>query len=229
MSFHVVCSGCGAISGPSVGICPYCKSVMLTNDESSSSKEVSAIAEAYGQGRGALSLALAKKYYLENPKAKQDINFLILYVKLLIESEGPSVLISGLLEESFLLDQQNQEVLDYLDLIDAKLALRKGSNDEGEVKLKHLIRRSPHNVHANFILGSHLYWVDKEAALAVGYLETCVKLSPNFLRAWGCLSAIYQELGDLHLALNALHHCVGLETEKTMKEFFQGEIERLSQ
>ena len=33
MNFEIICSNCGAPSSPTIGVCPYCKAVMTTEDE----------------------------------------------------------------------------------------------------------------------------------------------------------------------------------------------------
>jgi len=219
MSFEQVCSGCGAPSGPSVGICPFCKTIMASPNGGNFLQEKS-ITQLYEKGRLDLALVLAKKLYMEDPESKKDISFLMLYAKLLIDTEGPSSLIKSTLSEAHFIDPANSDVLDYLELMEVRNYLRKGPNDIGEVQLKNLIRRSPKNVHAHFLLGTHLFWTDEMPQEAIPHLETCVRLSPNFLRAWGCLGAIYKKLGNPQLAMRAFQKCAELETESRMKEYF---------
>jgi hypothetical protein len=47
-----------------------------------------------------------------------------------------------------------------------------------------------------------------------------VRLHPNFLRAWGCLGAIYKKLGNAQLAQMAFQKCAAIETNQNMKNFF---------
>jgi cytochrome c-type biogenesis protein CcmH/NrfG len=110
--------------------------------------------------------------------------------------------------------------LDYLEILEAKNCLKKGINDAGEVMLKNVLRRSPKNVHAHFLLGTHLFWVDSESPMAIPHLETCVRLQPYFLRAWGCLGAIYKKMGNAQLAQMAFNKCASIETNPSMREFF---------
>lgn len=219
MSFEQVCSGCGATSGPSVGICPFCKTLMTSSSDGNSLQEKS-IAQLYEKGRLDLALVLAKKLYTEDPASKKDIGFLMLFAKILIDTEGPSSLTKGVLSEAHLLDPSNQDVMDYLELMEIKTYLKKGHNDTGEVQLKNLIRRSPGNTHAHFLLGTHLFWTDEQPQMAIPHLEICVRQSPNFLRAWGCLGAVYKKLGNTQLAMRAFQKCAELETESKMKEYF---------
>ena len=219
MSFEQVCSGCGAASGPSVGICPFCKTVMASPNDGNFLQEKSII-QLYEKGKLGLALVLAKKLYTEDPKSKKDVSFLILYAKILIDAEGPSSLINGVLSDAHFIDPTNADVLDYLELMEVRNYLKKGPNDIGEVQLKNLIRRSPKNVHAHFLLGTHLFWTDEMPQEAIPHLEICVRLSPNFLRAWGCLGAIYKKLDNPQLAMRAFQKCAELETEIRMKDYF---------
>ena len=95
MSFELVCESCGALSGPSVGMCPFCKSVLSRPDSEITGQD--SLLQMYNSGRVDISLNLASKIFQENPKAKQDLSFLMLYVKILVETEGPSSLINSLL------------------------------------------------------------------------------------------------------------------------------------
>ena len=219
LSFELICSGCGAASGPSVGICPFCKTVMTSPNDKNFEQE-SSIAQFYEKGRVDLALSLAKKMYDNDPESKKDVGFLLLYAKILIDTEGPTSLIKGVLFEAHLVDPSNKDILDYIDLTEAKGYLKKGLNDAGEVQLRNLIRRSPNNIHAHFLLGTHLFWEDEQSQIAISYLETCVRLSPNFLRAWGCLGAIYQKMGNPQLATRAFQKCADLEPGTKMKEYF---------
>lgn len=226
MSFELICTGCGAASGPSVGICPFCKTVM-TSPNDNNFEQQNSISQLYENGRLDLALTLAKKMYNYDPESKKDVGFLLLYAKILIVTEGPTSLIKSVLSEAYLFDPSNKDVLDYLELIEAKSYLKKGLNDTGEVQLQNLIRRSPNNLHAHFILGTHLFWADEQSQMALPYLETCVRLSPNFLRAWGCLGAIYKKMGNPQLAMRAFQKCAELEPETKMKEYFQQQIKSL--
>lgn len=221
MSFEIVCSGCGAMSGPSVGVCPFCKTLMKSVGGEGSAG--ASIQKVYEEGKLDTALDLAKKMYAEE-KSKKDPRFLILFAKILIDTEGPSSMIRSVLAEAHLLDPQNPEVLDYMEMMEAKYNLKKGLNDAAEVQLKKLLRRTPKNYHLLFILGSHIFWIDGAPAAAVHYLEECVRLSPNYLRAWGCLGAIYKKLGNEPMAARAFQKCIQLENDPKMKEFFQSQL-----
>lgn len=226
MSFELICPGCGASSGPSVGVCPFCKTVLASVDGAESGHEGS-VATIYESGKLDMALTLAKKLYETDEKLKKDVSFLLLYAKILIDTEGPTSLVRSVLAEAHLYAPSNQEVLDYLEVMEARQYLKKGLNDNGEVRLKKLLRRSPQNVHAHFFLGTHLFWVDEQMEMAIPHLETCVRLSPNFLRAWGCLGAIYKKMGHSQLAERAFQKCLDLEPETKMREYLTREIESL--
>lgn len=226
MSFEIVCEGCGAISGPSVGVCPFCKTVLAkTKNAITGHNELT---EAYQKGNMELALCIAKKLHTENKKATKDVSFLLLYAKILLETEGPSSQINALLTEALLLEPENNEVRDYMDIIQAKGSFKKGVNDAGENALKLVLKRSPENVHALFLLGSHLYWVESAAPAAAHYLERCVKVAPNFLRAWGCLSAVYKGMNNIQLSQRSLQKCIEIETNPSMKEYFFTELKKLA-
>jgi tetratricopeptide (TPR) repeat protein len=220
MSFELICRGCGATSGPSVGLCPFCKSVMISPNDKNSEQENS-IQQLYQKGRLSLALSLAKKMYSDNLESKKDVGFLLLYAKILLETEGPTSLIKGTLSEAHLTDPSNKDILEYLDLIEAKGYLKKGINDNGEAQLTNILRRSPNNIHAHFLLGTHLFWIEDQSQMAIPHLEACVRLSPNFLRAWGCLGAIYKKMGNPQLAQRAFQKCAELESDTNMIEYFR--------
>lgn len=219
VSFDIVCSGCGAPSSPSVGVCPFCKTVMAKADgESSPTSE--ALSRLYQEGNLVGALNLATGMLKAKPELSQDLSFALCYAKILIEAEGPSSRIRSVLGEAHISAPQNPEILDYLEIIEAKNLFKKGANDPGESALRKLLRRSPTNVHAHFLLGTHLFWVENDLTGAIPHLETCVRLHSNFLRAWGCLGAIYKKLGNAQLAQTAFRKCASLETNPAMREFF---------
>ncbi len=226
MSFDVVCEGCGAVSGPSVGMCPFCKTVQYRQGAEMAGQN--SVVEFYQKGNVELALSLAKKLYSKDEKSKKDISFLLLYAKILLETEGPDSLINSLLTEGLLLDSQNSELKDYLELSQARPNLKKGIDDLGELALKNILRRSPDNIHALFLLGSHLYWVDSSYISSVHYLERCVQLAPKFLRAWGCLSVVYKKLGNVQLCHRSLQKCIEIETNPNMKQYFVDELKKIA-
>lgn len=227
MSFDITCPGCGALSGPYVGVCPFCKTVMTT-EQSKNAQQTSSLLELCESGRTDMALVVAKKMYTSDEKYKKDLNFLLTYVKILIDIEAPSSQVNGLLAEAHMIDPKNQEVLDYIELMQAKTNLKRGIHDSGEMQLKSLLRRVPHNPHALFILGSHLFWQESQPTMAIYYLENCVKLAPSNVRAWGCLGMIYQKMNNPQLAQRAFNKCLELEKSPSMRTYFQQELNKVS-
>lgn len=219
MSFEAVCHNCGAPSGPSVGVCPFCKSVM-TNSNEQEAAGTNNLLKLYNEGKIERALALGTTMLKSKPDLKSDIQFVITFVKVLIETEAPSSQIRGLLAEASLVAPDNKDLIDYMEIIEAKNGLKKGLNDSGEIILRNVLRRSPNNIHAHFLLGTHLFWVDSQSPMAIPHLETCVRLHPNFLRAWGCLGALYKKMGNAQLAKMAFEKCATIETNPSMKEYF---------
>jgi cytochrome c-type biogenesis protein CcmH/NrfG len=220
MSFPIVCPNCGAPSGPSTGVCPFCKTAVVSA-AGEGPRGGAAVKKAYEAGDLPLSLSLCASVAADDPKAMEDPDFLLTYARILIESEGPSSKIKSLLGRAYSLQPENPAVSEYLEIVDAKSQLTPEKNDLGEKKLSEILRRSPNNVHALFLLGAHLFWVSREPGPSIRYLERCVSLRPNFLRAWGCLGSVYESLGNRSLSANAYRRCVSLERDPEMRSFFE--------
>ena len=199
MSFDAICSNCGAPSSPSVGICPFCKSVM-TNKKSQDTPTITKIRELYDKGDMEKALVLARQAEKEKPKLLENASFVLLYVQILIETDGPSSKIRSLLTQAYLKEGENSQLSEYREIIEAKNNLSHVKNDIGEQALVNIIRRSPKNPHALFLLGSHLCWIENEYARAIQLLERCVVLRPNWLQANGCLAALYKKADNPTLA-----------------------------
>ncbi len=191
MNFEIACSNCGAVSSPVVGVCPFCKSIMTTADGSKSTASVSKIQSLYDEGSLDLALSLAAALEKGDPDSLKDVNFVLLYTQILIEVDAPSSKTKSLLNQALVADSFNPDLLEYLEIVEAESNLSSESGDAGEVALANIVRRSPQNVHALFLLGSHLYWVEKDPQRALRYLEQCVRFRPNFIRAKACLAAVY--------------------------------------
>lgn len=226
MSFPTVCRGCGSLSGPSVGVCPFCKTIMANKKTAAegSGATTDFLRKLYVEGRLDQATLTAHRAYRGDEKARKDADFLLMYAKVLIDTEGPGTLIRGVLAEAAIQAPENSEIQDYNELMAARQLLRKGVNDEGEQRMKAVLRRAPQNFHAHFFLGTHLFWVDEQPALALSHLETCARISPKFLRVWGCLGAIYKKLGHKPLADAAFRKCIELETDETMLAYFKTQI-----
>jgi predicted Zn-dependent protease len=225
MSFDLICSSCGAPSGPSTGVCPFCKAVLDAGAASESDRSLNDLKRLYREGALARALALGATLESSKPKLLENVSFLVLFAKILLESEGPTTKIKGLLGKAYALKSEDSEVTDYLEITEAKSMLVRDKDDAGEQRLKDLLRRSPDNVHALFFLGAHLFWMCDDSGTAIRLLERCVSRHPGFLRAWGCLGAIYEKLGNAPLSAKAFQRCVALESEPGMKAFFKSKVE----
>jgi cytochrome c-type biogenesis protein CcmH/NrfG len=224
MSFDLICPNCGAPSGPSVGVCPFCKTT-LSGIIRKEDQTITSIRRLYRDGKIDRALVLSNVLEREKPKMLENVGFLLLFAKILIETEGATSKIRNLLTKAFLLDPENEEASEYLEIIDAKTQLKKGLNDLGEQTLKNIIRRSPTNPHALFLLGTHLFWTEGLTSEAIKHLERCLEVRPNFLRAWACLGTIYRQIGQPALAVRAFRRCTALETNQRMRDYFKGMIE----
>lgn len=230
MSFDLKCNNCGAPSASSIGVCPFCKSVMLSGNKSNPSKQdllLTQLRKHYRQGKLSLVLAGLKQLFSTKPKYKENVSFLDLYLRVLFETDAPGSNIRSVISLILLQDANNQAALDFLDLQDAKSHLTAQKNDHGEKMIRSVIARSPKNPFAHFLLGSHIFWTEKDYTKSIIHLEKCTKLHPNFLRAWGCLGALYREIGNSSLAADAFRKAASLETDKKMKQFFIKNIKAL--
>ena len=227
MSFDTICNGCGAPSSPSVGICPFCKTVMTSSKNGSDQKTIDAFLQLYHQGETQRALIIGAELERQKPDLRADLLFALTLAKVLLESEAPTSRILSLLTHAYLHHPDSQDLNEYIEIVNAKNALQRGAEDPGEIALKNILRRSPQNLHAHFILGGHYFWTDELALPAVAHMETCVRLRPDFLRAWGCLGAIYRKIGNNTLSHMAFQKCAQLETDPKMKAFFVAQAAQL--
>ena len=219
MSFDIICTHCGALSSPTMGICPYCKSVMATEAE----KEIPAIANIkkfFNDGQLERALSLSKALEIQKPESLKSKEFVLLYAQILLETEGPSTKIKSLLNQILIDYPADPQLLEYLEVAEAESNLSRQKDDAGEIALANIIRRSPENTHALFLLGSHLFWAEKDAQRALRYLEQCVKIRPNFFRAKACLAAVYKALKMDDLAMFFCNECASKTSDPEMKRFF---------
>ena len=118
MSFDIVCSSCGAASSPMVGICPFCKAVLVSKEEKTS-PTITKIRELYNQGKTDQALSLATTADKKKPELLKNASFVLLYVQVLIEIDGPSSRIKSLLTEGLLEHPGNPQLSEYLELAQA--------------------------------------------------------------------------------------------------------------
>ena len=102
MSFELVCGQCGAVTGPSVGVCPFCKSVMAKPAESGRDPAAETIRRYFQEGKIEDALAMASLAETQDPNAMKDVDFLVLFARILIESEAPTTKIRTLLAKALL-------------------------------------------------------------------------------------------------------------------------------
>ncbi len=219
MSFDIICANCGAPSSPAIGVCPYCKSVMTTAEEKSN-PAIGNIKEFFNDGQLEKALSLARTLETQRPDSLKSKEFILLYVQILIEAEGPSTKIKSLLNQALIDNPSDPQLLEYLEVAEAESNLSREKNDAGEIALANIIRRSPENVQALFLLGSHLFWVEKDAQRALRYLEQCVRLSPNFFKANACLAAVYKTLKMDDIATRFCNECASKATDPQVKKLF---------
>lgn len=219
MNFDIVCANCGALSSPAIGVCPYCKSVMTTEVEKKT-PAIGSIKKSFNDGQLEKALSLAKALETQKPDSLENKDFVLLYTQILLEAEGPSTKIKSLLNKALVDNPSDPQLLEYLEVAEAESDLSREKDDAGETVLTDIIRRSPKNVHALFLLGSHLFWVKKDAQRALRYLEQCVRIRPNFFRAKACLAAVYKALKMDDLAVRFCIECASKTSDPKMKEFF---------
>lgn len=219
MSFDIICSNCGAPSSPVIGVCPYCKSIMTTEAEKTT-PAITNIKKAFSAGNLEQALSLAKALETQKPELLKNAEFVLLYTQILIEVDGPSSKTKSLLNQALIDNPLDPRLSEYLEIVEAEANLSHDKDDAGEVALANIIRRSPENVHALFLLGSHLFWIEKDYQRALRYLEQCVRLRPAFIKAKACLASVYKELGRNDLAVKLFMECAASTNDSYLKNFF---------
>jgi hypothetical protein len=221
MNFEIACSNCGAISSPVVGICPFCKSVMTrAADGAKQAGSVPLIQSLYDGGKIEQALALAATLEKKDADSVKDTNFVLLYTQIQIETEAPSSKTKSLLNQSLIANPSHPDLLEYLEIVEAEFNLSIEGGKDGETSLVNIIRRSPKNVHALFLLGRYLFWVKNDPQGALRYLESCVRFRPNFIRAKACLAAVYKALNMTDVSERLMNECVAKTSDSRTKEFF---------
>ena len=86
MSFEINCSNCGAPSSVSVGICPYCKKNFKNKKrKKDESPLISRIKADYKAGKVDDVISACKQMYTNKEKMRENNNFLLIYLKALLE------------------------------------------------------------------------------------------------------------------------------------------------
>lgn len=222
MNFEIACSNCGAVSSPVVGVCPFCKSIMTkAADGTKQDASVPFIQSLYDDGKLEQALALAAAFEKQDPESVKNANFVLLYVQIQLEVDAPSSKTRSILNQALVANPSHPDLLEYLEVVEAEFHLTRESGNEGEVALANIIRRSPKNVHALFLLGRYLFWVEGDPQRALKYLESCVRLRPNFIRAKACLAAVYNALNMKDVAARLMSECSAKASDSSTKEFFK--------
>lgn len=222
MSFEINCPNCAAPSNPSVGICPYCKTILAPKGERGKvDTTVTALKKKYREGKLGFVLRSCDQMLRNKPKYKENVDFLIFYVKVLIQADASTSKIRTVLSWLSLYAADNLEAIDLIELVEAKDQFTDEKDDLGEQKMRALIKRDPNNYLAHFLLGAHLYWVEKDYRQAIIHLEKTVQSHKGFLRAWGCLGALYKSIGQFTQGQQAFLKAAELESESSMRQFFK--------
>lgn len=222
MNFETICQNCGALSSPAVGVCPYCKSIMVTDaEEEKQTPSISKIRSLLNEGDVDQALVLAQTLEAQKPDVAKNAGFALLYAQILIEVDASSSKIRSVLNHATVENPSDARLSEYLEIVEADSNLSHEKDDAGEVALANVIRRSPENAHALFLLGSHLLWVENDTQRSLAYLERCVRLRPNFFRAKACLAVIYKKLGLNGNAERLLNECAAKTSGQGMKDFLR--------
>lgn len=225
MSFDLICKNCGAPSSPSTGVCPYCKNTFANTHKDFT--DIAPIQSLYDSGNYADALAAASQYEKSKNLAHDSSlspEFILLYVQILIDCDAPVYKLQSLLNSLLINDPENSAAKEYLEISQAKSALRPGYIDPGETVLKKILQKSPNNVHALFLLGTHLFWEENNIVEAARHMEKCVTLRPNMKRAWGCLVALYKKQGNVILQKKSAEKYLSLEKDPNIINFIKKEF-----
>lgn len=225
MSFDIICAKCGAPSNPSTGICPYCKTPFVAKSNAKSNPTLDMIRKTFEDGHLPDALSFMTVLEKDTPKALEDLPTVVLYLRILFECEGPLSKINSLIASALIKFPSDPALQEFLDLSKAKSLLNNRSFANAFEALVSLNQRSPSNYLAQFTLGSALHWEKKDELNAVKYLEKCITIRPQFLRAWACLGVAYKGLGNHSLAKRAFMKCIELESNPQMKVYFQSQVQ----
>src|SRR3989338_7318487 len=152
MNFETVCHNCGALSSPAMGICPYCKSVMVQDaEEDKQIPSIPKLKSLLDEGDVDQALVLAQTLETQKPEAAKSAGFALVYAQILIEVDGPSSKIRSVLNRAIVEHPSDVRLLEYLEIVKADSNLSCEQDDAGEVALTNVIRRSPDNAYALFL------------------------------------------------------------------------------
>lgn len=221
MSFELICHSCGAASGPSVGICPFCKSVLTHEGSKNSSPALRRLRTLFEEGKLEQAALLAREAIKsQNEKLSGNPEVLLICAQILFEIEAPLAELKSILAKASLLDPEHLGIQELLSLVEAKSAFNFRNNTEGKKLIEAILRKAPQNPHALFLLATYVNSRENNPTLAIVYLEKALQSRPSYLRAWACLASIAAQVGNTHVAEKALLKAMNLETNSQMKAFF---------
>lgn len=221
MSFELICESCGAASGPSVGICPFCKSVLVSETSKKASPALRRLKTLFSEGKMEEAALIAREALKSKEELSENVEILSICTQILFEVEAPSSQLKGVLAKASLIAPEHKGIQELMKLVQAKSAISYGNPEEGKKMLESILKSNPGNPHALFLLATYVNSKENDPVLAVVYLERALKSRPNFLRAWACLASISARMDKTHMAETALLKAISLETNKNMKDFFR--------
>ncbi|MFM8269855.1 MAG: tetratricopeptide repeat protein [Pseudomonadota bacterium] len=220
MSFELICESCGAASGPSVGICPFCKSLLVPEASKQVSPALKSLKTLFSEGRMEEASLLAREALKSKEDISENVEVLSVCSQILFEVEAPSSQIKSILAKASLIDPDHKGIQELMNLVHAKSAISNGNPEEGKKMLESVLKSNPANPHALFHLASYVNSKENNPVLAAVYLEKALKARPNFLRAWACLASVSARMDKTHMAERALLKAISLEKNQNMKDFF---------
>jgi tetratricopeptide (TPR) repeat protein len=227
MSFETRCPKCGAPSSPSTGTCPFCHEV-FTSSSRNTNISLANLLSKYDSGDLPAALSSSTLLEKQSPELLTDADFLLAYLKILIDTDGPTYKMQNLVTNGLKQNKMKSEFVLFSEIVDAIECLHGGLFQDAEAKLQHVLSLSPEQPQALFLYGTHLFYNRQNLQEAINYLEKCVQISPKFIRAWGCLGVIYESLKNKPLATRAYQKCLEFEKEPTMNKFFTQHLEGLT-
>lgn len=237
-----ICENCGASQPSGATACDFCLSALTPPQPPPQRESAQAgadpkrrpVAESslpglmklYGEGRVQEVQALLTALYKQRPEAEQDVDILMLNVKVLLETDGTIGQTKQAMHKAYVLAASRADVQEYFQLVGAKEKIESSRKEKGESELKALLKRSPNNAHAMLLLGTHCFWALNDVAGAIRYLENCLRVRPVMLRAWACLGAIHTSEGRYAQAERAFLKCLEYETTPAMISYFKSMLSK---
>lgn len=221
MSFELICHSCGAPSGPAVGICPFCKSVLSPESKKKYSPALRRLRTLFDEGKLEQAALLAREATRSSDeKISGNAQILSICAQILFEVEAPTAELNSILAKASLLEPDDRGIQDLMNLVQAKVAINYRNSQEGKLLINNILKHQPNHPHALFLLATYVNSKESNPVLAMVYLEKALRARPNFLKAWACLAGIASRVGNSHVAEKALLKALSLETNASMKLYF---------